>query len=49
MLQPKIDALYIEIERNNNMFVNSKSIQKQLGKNIHLSIKGFIDENDIKY
>ncbi len=49
MLHPNIIELYIEIDRYINMFVNSKSIQKQLDKNVHLSIKEFMDENNIKY
>ena len=49
MLHPKINELYIEIDRYINMFVNSKSTQKQLDKNVHLSIKEFMDENNIKY
>ncbi len=45
----KFNELYIEIDRYINMFVNSKSTQKQLDKNVHLSIKEFMDENNIKY
>jgi hypothetical protein len=49
MLHPNINELYIEIDRYINMFVNSKSTQKQLDKNVHLSIKEFMDENNIQY
>jgi hypothetical protein len=31
------------------LFINSKSTQKQLDNNVHLSIKEFMDENKIKY
>ena len=31
------------------MFVNSTNTQKQLCKNVQLSIKEFMDENSIKY
>jgi hypothetical protein len=49
MLHPKINELYIEIDRYINMFVNSTSTQKQLGKYLHLSSKEFMDENYVKY
>jgi hypothetical protein len=49
MLHPKINDCYDEITRYINMFVNDKINKRQLDKNVNLSIKEFMDENEIKY
>ena len=48
MLHPKINDCYDEINRFINMFVNDKINKRQLEKNVNLSIKEFMDENEIK-
>ena len=49
MLHPKINDCYDEITRYINMFVDERINERQLEKNVHISIRDFMDENNIKY
>lgn len=49
MLHPKINDCYDEITRYINMFVDGRINERQLTKNVHISIRDFMDENNIKY
>jgi len=49
MKHPKINDCYDEITRYINMFVDDRINERQLEKNVQLSIKDFMDENNIKY
>jgi len=49
MLHPNINELYDEINRYIKMYVDNKSTERQLNRNINISIKEFMDDNDIKY
>ncbi len=49
MLHPKINDCYDEIEGYIKMYTSDRINEKQLEKIVQLSIKDFMDENNIKY
>jgi hypothetical protein len=49
MLHPKLNDCYDDMNRFNNMYISDRINEKQLDKNVHLSIKEFMDENNMKY
>ena len=49
MLHPKINDCYDEITRYINMYTSDRINERQFEKNVQLSIRDFMDENNIKY
>ena len=49
ILHPKINDCYDEITRYINMYTSDRINERQFEKNVQLSIRDFMDENNIKY